>query len=83
MSPVWQIVTGSIATDHLMVFPGRFTEQLIEGKLDRVSLSFLVDELEIHRGGIAARWQQGYLPTQQMTRPNYSLPGPAGCACFE
>ena len=49
-----QIVTGSIATDHLMIFPGRFTEQLIEGKLDKVSLSFLVDELEIHRGGIAA-----------------------------
>jgi len=49
-----QIVTGSIATDHLMVFPGRFTEQLVEGKLDKVSLSFLVDELRIHRGGIAA-----------------------------
>jgi adenosine kinase len=49
-----QIVTGSIATDHLMVFPGRFTEQLVEGQLDKVSLSFLVDELKIHRGGIAA-----------------------------
>ncbi|MGH3200577.1 MAG: carbohydrate kinase family protein [Streptosporangiaceae bacterium] len=49
-----QIVTGSVATDHLMVFPGRFTEQLVEGKLDKVSLSFLVDDLEIHRGGIAA-----------------------------
>jgi adenosine kinase len=49
-----QIVTGSIATDHLMVFPGRFTEQLIEGQLDKVSLSFLVDELKIHRGGIGA-----------------------------
>jgi adenosine kinase len=49
-----QIVTGSIATDHLMVFPGRFTEQLVEGKLDKVSLSFLVDELRIHRGGIGA-----------------------------
>jgi adenosine kinase len=49
-----QVVTGSIATDHLMVFPGRFTEQLIEGKLDKVSLSFLVDELRIHRGGIGA-----------------------------
>jgi adenosine kinase len=48
------IVTGSIATDHLMVFPGRFTEQLIEGKLDQVSLSFLVDDLQIYRGGIAA-----------------------------
>jgi adenosine kinase len=49
-----QVVTGSIATDHLMVFPGQFTEQLIEGHLDKVSLSFLVDELKIHRGGIAA-----------------------------
>lgn len=49
-----QIVTGSIATDHLMVFPGRFTEQFIKEKLDRVSLSFLVDELRIHRGGIGA-----------------------------
>jgi adenosine kinase len=49
-----QIVTGSIATDHLMVFPGRFAEQFVEGKLDKVSLSFLVDELKIHRGGVAA-----------------------------
>jgi adenosine kinase len=48
------VVTGSIATDHLMVFPGRFTEQLVEGKLDKISLSFLVDELRIHRGGIGA-----------------------------
>ena len=47
-------VTGSIATDHLMTFPGRFTEQLIAEKIDRVSLSFLVDALEIRRGGVAA-----------------------------
>ncbi|MQY02504.1 carbohydrate kinase family protein [Actinomadura macrotermitis] len=47
-------VTGSIATDHLMTFPGRFTDQLMPDRLDRVSLSFLVDELEIRRGGIAA-----------------------------
>lgn len=47
-------VTGSIATDHLMVFPGRFAEQLIEGSLDKVSLSFLVEELDIRRGGVAA-----------------------------
>ncbi|MGW3682871.1 carbohydrate kinase family protein [Streptomyces prasinus] len=47
-------VTGSIATDHLMVFPGRFTEQLIEGRLERVSLSFLADRLEVRRGGVAA-----------------------------
>jgi adenosine kinase len=47
-------VTGSIATDHLMTFPGRFSEQLIADRLDRVSLSFLVDELVIRRGGVAA-----------------------------
>jgi adenosine kinase len=47
-------VTGSIATDHLMTFPGRFVDQLIAEKLDRVSLSFLVEDLEIRRGGVAA-----------------------------
>jgi adenosine kinase len=47
-------VTGSIATDHLMRFPGRFTDQLIADRLDHVSLSFLVDDLEVRRGGVAA-----------------------------
>jgi adenosine kinase len=47
-------ITGSIATDHLMTFPGRFIEHFIPEKLDRVSLSFLVDRLEIRRGGVAA-----------------------------
>ncbi|WP_405943356.1 carbohydrate kinase family protein [Streptomyces sp. NBC_00932] len=47
-------VTGSIATDHLMVFPGRFAEQLIKEQLERVSLSFLADRLEVRRGGVAA-----------------------------
>lgn len=48
------LVTGSIATDHLMTFPGRFADSLVADKLDRVSLSFLVDRLEIRRGGVAA-----------------------------
>ncbi len=47
-------VTGSIATDHLMTFPGRFVEHFIPDKMDRVSLSFLVDGLEVRRGGVAA-----------------------------
>jgi adenosine kinase len=47
-------VTGSIATDHLMTFPGHFVEHFIADKMDRVSLSFLVDRLEIRRGGVAA-----------------------------
>ncbi len=48
------IVAGSIATDHLMTFPGRFADSLVADKLDRVSLSFLVDTLEVRRGGVAA-----------------------------
>ena len=46
-------VTGSIATDHLMMFSGKFTDTLIAEKLDKVSLSFLVGDLEIRRGGVA------------------------------
>ncbi|MEU0580307.1 carbohydrate kinase family protein [Streptomyces griseoincarnatus] len=47
-------VTGSIAVDHLMFFPGRFTEQLVPDRLHSVSLSFLCDRLETRRGGVAA-----------------------------
>ena len=47
-------VTGSIATDHLMTFPGRFVDQLMPDKLDKIALSFLVDTLVIRRGGVAA-----------------------------
>jgi len=48
------VVTGSIATDHLMHFPGKFTDSLLPDQLDRVSLSFLVDDLVVRRGGVAA-----------------------------
>ena len=47
-------VTGSIATDHLMSFAGRFTDSLVVEQLDKISLSFLVEDLEIRRGGSAA-----------------------------
>jgi adenosine kinase len=47
-------VTGSIATDHLMMFPGTFAELLVEDQLENLSLSFLVDRLDIRRGGVAA-----------------------------
>ncbi|BBA96838.1 putative carbohydrate kinase [Actinacidiphila reveromycinica] len=47
-------VTGSIATDHLMNFPGRFADQLVADQLHTVSLSFLVDALDVRRGGVAA-----------------------------
>jgi adenosine kinase len=47
-------LTGSIANDYLMTFPGRFSEQLVGDQLERLSLSFLVDSLEVRRGGVAA-----------------------------
>ncbi|GGV16091.1 carbohydrate kinase family protein [Streptomyces spectabilis] len=47
-------VTGSIATDHLMTFPGRFADQLVADQLHTVSLSFLVDALDVRRGGVGA-----------------------------
>src|ERR1700760_1224087 len=46
-------VTGSIASDHLMHFPGKFADQLIADQLHKVSLSFLVDDLVVRRGGVA------------------------------
>jgi adenosine kinase len=46
-------VSGSIATDHLMSFAGRFVDQLLPDQLAHLSVSFLVDDLEIRRGGVA------------------------------
>jgi adenosine kinase len=46
-------ICGSIATDHLMRFRGKFSEQLLSEHLDHISLSFLVEELIIRRGGVA------------------------------
>jgi adenosine kinase len=48
------VVTGSIAYDYLMRFPGRFVEHILPDRLDHVSLSFLVDEMRRQRGGCAA-----------------------------
>ncbi|MFX0573014.1 carbohydrate kinase family protein [Nocardia nepalensis] len=46
-------VSASIATDHLMRFPGRFADALLADQLDHVSVSFLVDDLQIRKGGVA------------------------------
>ncbi|NLG46887.1 carbohydrate kinase family protein [Gordonia sp. (in: high G+C Gram-positive bacteria)] len=45
-------VCGSLATDHLMKFPGKFSEQLVSDQLEHISLSFLVEDLVVHRGGV-------------------------------
>ncbi|MFF8730901.1 carbohydrate kinase family protein [Streptomyces sp. NPDC015171] len=59
-------VTGSIATDHLMTFPGRFADQFVADQLHTVSLSFLVDNLDVRRGGVGANiaFGMGQLGTQ-------------------
>jgi adenosine kinase len=48
------LIAGSIATDHLMSFPGKFADSLVVDQLDKLSVSFLVEDLEVRRGGCAA-----------------------------
>lgn len=48
------LIAGSVATDHLMSFQGRFSDSLVVDQLDKISVSFLVDDLEMRRGGVAA-----------------------------
>jgi len=45
------VVTGSVAFDYLMTFPGKFTEHLIPDRMERLSVSFLVDEMRRVPGG--------------------------------
>ncbi|MGB3827556.1 MAG: carbohydrate kinase family protein [Ornithinimicrobium sp.] len=47
-------VCGSIATDHLMTYDGRFADSLVPEELNQISVSFLVDDLQVRRGGVAA-----------------------------
>ena len=47
------VVTGSVAYDYLMSFPGKFTEHFLAEHMQRVSLSFLVDSMDKRRGGCA------------------------------
>jgi adenosine kinase len=47
------IVTGSIAFDYLMTFPGRFAEHILPDQIDHLSVSFLVDEMRRQYGGTA------------------------------
>ena len=47
------LITGSVAYDYLMTFPGLFEEQFLPERLKSISLSFLVDGMSKQRGGIA------------------------------
>ncbi len=47
------VLTGSVAFDYLMKFPGYFRDHILPDRLDCISLSFLVDEMTRWRGGVA------------------------------
>ncbi len=47
------VLSGSIAYDYLMTFPGKFEEQILPERLASISLSFLVDSMTRQRGGVA------------------------------
>jgi adenosine kinase len=47
------LLTGSVAYDYLMTFPGHFKEQILTERLESISLSFLVESMSKQRGGIA------------------------------
>ncbi len=47
------VLTGSVAYDYIMTFPGYFRDHILPDHLDSISLSFLVDSMVRQRGGIA------------------------------
>ena len=47
------LVTGSIAYDYIMEFPGYFKDHILPEKIEHISVSFLVDSMKKHLGGIA------------------------------
>jgi adenosine kinase len=47
------VVTGSLAYDYLMTFPGRFRDHLLQDRMHRLTVSFLVDDMRRLRGGVA------------------------------
>lgn len=48
------VITGSVAYDYLMRYPGRFRDHILPDNLDSISLSFLADSMRREQGGVAA-----------------------------
>jgi adenosine kinase len=46
-------VTGSMAFDYIMSFPGKFADHVLPDQIARLSVSFLVDSMRRERGGTA------------------------------
>ena len=53
-APATVLTAGSIATDHLMTFAGKFSDAILPEKLARLSVSFLTDDLQVRHGGVGA-----------------------------
>lgn len=47
------VITGSVAYDYLMSYPGRFRDHILADQLENITLSFLVDTMQRQRGGVA------------------------------
>jgi len=47
------VITGSVAYDYLMSYPGRFRDHILPDQLENITLSFLVDTMQRLRGGVA------------------------------
>src|SRR5690606_21684593 len=54
LAAVHLAIAGSVATDHLQTFAGKFSDSLVPDQLDKLSVSFLVEDLDVRRGGCAA-----------------------------
>ena len=47
------LVPGSVALEHIMVFPDRFKDHILPDKLHILNVSFNIDSLKTHFGGVA------------------------------
>jgi adenosine kinase len=48
------LVSGSVALDHIMVFPDRFVNHILPDKVHALNVSFNITSLKTHFGGVAA-----------------------------
>src|SRR5437868_15138755 len=47
------IITGTIAYDYIMDFPGSFADHILPKKIHKINLSFIVNKFAKRRGGTA------------------------------
>ncbi len=62
------VVTGTIAYDYIMDFPGKFADHILPGQIHNINLSFIVNRFDKRRGGTAGNvsYTLGLLETPNM-----------------